>query len=86
MCFVNNYTDFMLSVIDMTFIRLHDVDLLDPSVLVLQDRLSRYRVGMYFINYQLLLPVVTCNLYIINYKFGFFVTCSFRKYSTLDSR
>ena len=40
---------------------------------------------MYFINYQLLLPIVTCNLYIINYKFCFFVTCSFRKYSTLDS-
>ena len=34
---------------------------------------------MYFINYQLLLPVVTCNLYIINYKFGFLFTCSFQE-------
>ena len=25
---------------------------------------------MHFINYQLILTVVTCNLYIINYKFG----------------
>ena len=38
MCFVNNYTDFVLSVIDMTFKGLHDADPLDPSVLVLQDR------------------------------------------------
>ena len=38
MCFVNNYTDFVLSVIDMMFRGLHDVDPLDPSVLVLQDR------------------------------------------------
>ena len=30
--------------------------------------LIRYRVRMYFINYQLLLPVVTCNLYISNYN------------------
>ena len=36
MCFVNNYTDFVLSVIDLTFKGLHDVDLLDPSILVLQ--------------------------------------------------
>ena len=38
MCFVNNYIGFMLSVIDMAFRGLHDVDPLDPSVLVLQDR------------------------------------------------
>ena len=38
MCFVNNYTAFMLSVIDMTFRELHDADPLDPSVLVLQDK------------------------------------------------
>ena len=38
MCFVNNYTSFMLSIIDMVFRELHDADLLDPSVLVSQDR------------------------------------------------
>ena len=38
MCFVNNYTNFVLSVIDMAFRRLHDVDPLNPYVLVLQDR------------------------------------------------
>ena len=38
MCFINNYTAFMLSVIDMKFKGLHDVDPLDPSVLALQDR------------------------------------------------
>ena len=38
MCFINNYTAFMLSVIDMTFRGLHDADPLDPSVMVLQDR------------------------------------------------
>ena len=40
---------------------------------------------MYFITYQLIFPVVTCNLYIINYKFCFFVACSFRKCSTLHA-
>ena len=35
MCFINNYTAFMLSVIDMVFRGLHDADPLDPSVLVL---------------------------------------------------
>ena len=74
----------------MAFRGLHDVDPLDPSVLVLQDRhrshLEGYKAGMYFITYQIIFPVVTCNLYIINYKFCFFVACSFRKYSTLDSR
>ena len=39
---------------------------------------------MHFINYQLLLIVVTCNLNIINYKFDFFVTCSLRKYFTIN--
>ena len=38
MCFVNNYNDFVLSVIDMTFRGLHDANPFDPSVLVLQDR------------------------------------------------
>ena len=38
MCFINNYTTFMLSVIDMAFRGLHDADPLDPSVLVLQNR------------------------------------------------
>ena len=38
MCFVNNYTGFVLAIIDMAFKRLHDADHLDPSVLVLQDR------------------------------------------------
>ena len=38
MCFVNNYTSFMLSVIDMAFRELNDADPLDPSVLVLQDK------------------------------------------------
>ena len=38
MCFINNYTAFMLSVIDMAFKGFHDADPLDPSVLVLQDR------------------------------------------------
>ena len=38
MCFINNYTTFLLSVIDMAFRGLHDADSLDPSVLVLQDR------------------------------------------------
>ena len=37
MFFVNNYTVFMLSVIDM-FRGLHDTEPSDPSVLVLQDR------------------------------------------------
>ena len=38
MCFINNYTAFELSVIDMAFRGLHDADPWDPSVLVLQDR------------------------------------------------
>ena len=38
MFFVNNYTIFMLSIIDMAFSGLHDADPSDPSVLVLQDR------------------------------------------------
>ena len=38
MCFINNYTTFMLSVIDMAFRGLHDADPLDPFVLVLQNR------------------------------------------------
>ena len=37
MCFINNYTAFVLSVIDMAFKGLHDADPLNPSVLVLQD-------------------------------------------------
>ena len=38
MFFVNNYSDFMLSVTYMAFRGLHDVDPLDPFVLVLQNR------------------------------------------------
>ena len=38
MCFINNYTAFVLFVIDMAFRELHDADPLDPSILVLQDR------------------------------------------------
>ena len=38
MCFVNNYTGFVLSVIDMAFKGLHDANPLDLFVLVLQDR------------------------------------------------
>ena len=38
MCYVNNYTGYVLSVIDMTFRGLHDAEPLDPSILVLQDR------------------------------------------------
>ena len=38
MCFVNNYTGFVLSVIDMAFRGLHDANPLDPSILVLQDK------------------------------------------------
>ena len=37
MCFINNYTSFVLSVIDIAFRGLHDADPLYPSVLVLQD-------------------------------------------------
>ena len=35
MCFVNNYTSFVLSITDMAFRELHDADPLDPSVMVL---------------------------------------------------
>ena len=38
MCFINNYTIFVLSVIDMAFRGLYVADPLDPSVLVLKDR------------------------------------------------
>ena len=38
MCFINNYTTFVLSIIDMAFKGLHDADPLDPFVLVLQDK------------------------------------------------
>ena len=37
MCFINNYTAFMLSIIDIAFRGLHDADPLYPFVLVLQD-------------------------------------------------
>ena len=40
---------------------------------------------MYFITCQIIFPIVTCNLYIINYKFCFFIACSFKEYSTLDN-
>ena len=38
MFFVNNYTVFLLSIIDLAFRGLHDADSSYPSVLVLQDR------------------------------------------------
>ena len=38
MFFVNNYSVFVLSIIDMAFCGLYDADPSDPSVLVLQDR------------------------------------------------
>ena len=38
MCFINNYIVIVLFVIDMDFRGIHDVDPLDPFVLVLQDR------------------------------------------------
>ena len=59
MCFVNNYTDFMLSVIDMAFRGLHDADPLDPSVLVLQDRHKSHLVDTEHV----------CILLIINYYY-----------------
>ena len=51
-----------------------------------QITLSRYKAGTYFVNYQLLLTVVTCNLYISNFKIGCFVAYSFKNYSALDNR
>ena len=44
MCFINNYTDFVLSVIDMAFRGLHDTDPLDPSIFVLQYKHRSYLV------------------------------------------
>ena len=38
MFFVNNYTEIVLSVTDMAFRALHDVDYSDSSVLILQDK------------------------------------------------
>ena len=59
-------------------------------VLVLQDRHRSHLVDTeqvcIFITYQLIFLIVTCNLYIINYKFCFFVAYSFKKYSTLVSK
>ena len=57
MCFVNNYTGFVLSVIDMAFRGINDADPLDPSVLVLQDRHKSYLVD----------TEQVCILFIINY-------------------
>ena len=59
MCFVNNYTGFVLSVIDMTFRGLHDADPLDPSVLVLQDKHRSHLVD----------TEQVCILLIINYYY-----------------
>ena len=56
----------------MAFRGHHDADPLDPFVLVLQDKhISRYRTDMYFINYQIIFLVATCDLYISNYKILF---------------
>ena len=46
MFFVNNYSVFVLSVIDITFNELHDADPLDPLVLVLQNRHRSYLVDI----------------------------------------
>ena len=59
MCFVNNYTGFVLSVVDMVFRGLHDADPLDPSVLVLQDRHRSHLVD----------TEQVCILLIINYYY-----------------
>ena len=59
MCFVNNYTSFMLFVIDMVFKGLYDANSLDPSVLVLQDRHRLHLVDTEQI----------CILLIINYYY-----------------
>ena len=50
MCFVNNYTDFMLSIIDMEFRGLHDV-------LVLQDR---HRSHLVDIEQVCILLIINC--------------------------
>ena len=59
MCFVNNYTSFMLFVIDMVFKGLYDANPLDPSVLVLQDRHRSHLVD----------TEQVCILLIINYYY-----------------
>ena len=51
MCFINIYTAFVLSIIDMVFRGLYDANPLDPFVLVLQDRHRSHLVD----------TVVTCN-------------------------
>ena len=61
MCFVNNYIAFVLSIIDMAFRGLHDVDPLDPSVLVLQDRHRSHLVD----------TKQVCILFIFNYYYQF---------------
>ena len=59
MCFINNYTAFVLSVIDMAFRGLHNANSLDPSVLVLQDK---HRSNLVDIEQ-------VCILLLINYYF-----------------
>ena len=51
-----------------------------------KDKLFKDNHRKQFVNYQLLLVVVTCNLYITNFKFGCFVAYIFSKYSALNSR
>ena len=46
MFFVNNYTEIVLSVIDMAFRLYHNADPSDPSVLVMQDRHRSHLVDM----------------------------------------
>ena len=59
MRFINNYTAFVLSVIDIAFRGLHDAYPLYPFVLVLQDRLRSHIVDteqvciLLLVNYQL---------------------------------
>ena len=59
MCFVNNFIDFVLSVIDLAFRGVHDANPLDPSVLVLQDRHRSHLVNIEQV----------CILLIINYYY-----------------
>ena len=71
----------LLYLIDMAFRGIHDAYPSNTSILVLQDRHISHLVDTkqvrFFINYQLLLTVVTYNLYITNFKFGCFVAYSF---------
>ena len=51
MFFVNNYSVFVLSVIDMAFSGLHDANLSNPLVLLLQDRHRSHLVDTKYVFY-----------------------------------